>query len=150
MHTGKVRAAFLLKGPCGYSDIPKSPQMIASTGAYRKTARGLWLPQPAGAGSPLREGAIVCKGKKSSDIRRIRNLSTRPSTQPKSKRHSQLQSAPAAKQPQQHPAGQTRQRETKVKRPPKLKWHSHPRAHRRHSRRSNTRQNKRANARLRT
>ena len=95
----KKHAAFLRKGPCGHSNIPKSPQMIASTGAYRKTARGLWLPQPAGAGSPLREGAIVCKGKKSSDVRRIRSTSTRPCTQPKSKRHSRPQSAPAAKPP---------------------------------------------------
>ena len=150
VHTGKACAAFLLKGPCGHSNIPKSPQIVTSTGAYRKTARGLWLPQPAGAGSPLSEGAIVYKGKKSGDVRRIRNLSTRPSTQPKPKRHSQPQSAPAAKPPQLHPEGQTRRRETQAKRPPKLKWHSHPRAHRRRSRRSNTQKDKRADARLRT
>ena len=157
VHTGKRRAAFLLKGPCGYSNIPKSPQMITSTGAYRKkhaafirkgpcghsnipkspqmiasigvyrkTARGLWLPQPAGAGSPLREGAIVCKGKKSGDVRRIRSTSTRPCIQPKPKRHSRPKCAPAAKPPQQHPAGQTHPRETHAKHPAKTQGHSQP------------------------
>ena len=173
LHT--VHRHVFLKGPCGHSNIPKSPQMITSTGEDRKSAcrispersvrifryskispgiyqywciqekarcispegsvrifqyskispddcqywriqenaRGLWLPQPAGAGSPLREGAIVCKGKKSSDIRRIRNLSTRPSAHP-------------------NPSGT-----------------ANPRAPRRQSRRSSTQQDKRANARLR-
>ena len=37
----------------------------------------------------------------------------RPCTQPKPKGHSQPKCAPAAKPPQRHPAGQTRQRKTK-------------------------------------
>ena len=36
VYTGKRRAAFLLKGPCGYSNIPKSPQIVTSTGEDRK------------------------------------------------------------------------------------------------------------------
>ena len=88
--------------------------------------RVLPLPQPAGAGSPLREGAIVCKGKKSGDVRRIRSTTTRPCIQPKPKRHSQPKSVPAARPQQQHPAGYTHQRETHAKHPAKTQGHSQP------------------------
>ena len=40
------------------------------------------------------------------------NARHRPSTRPNPKRHSQAKSVPAAKPPQQHPAGQNRPRET--------------------------------------
>ena len=40
-----------------------------------------------------------------------------PRTRPNPKRRSHLKSVPAAKPPQRHPAGQTRQRETKAKHP---------------------------------
>ena len=48
VHTGKVRAAFLRKGPCGHSNIPKSPQIVTSTGVYRKKHAAFLLKGPCG------------------------------------------------------------------------------------------------------
>ena len=45
------------------------------------------------------------------------NARHRPSTRPNPKRHSQAKSVPAAKPPQQHPAGQKRPRETQATHP---------------------------------
>ena len=85
------------------------------------------LPQPAHAGSPLREGAIVCKGEKGrqcpAQLRCI-NMRCAPAGQAhpretkarrpaEPKRHSQPKSAPAAQPPQPHLVDQTHPRETK-------------------------------------
>ena len=46
LHT--VHRHVLLKGPCGYSNIPKSPQIVTSTGAYRKKHAAFLLKGPCG------------------------------------------------------------------------------------------------------
>ncbi len=73
-----------------------------------------------------------------------------PRTRPNPKRHSQAKSVPAAKPPQQHPAGQKRPRKTTGHAPgPTPSGTASSRASRRHSRRSGTRQDKSAHARRR-
>ena len=54
------------------------------------------------------------------------NARLRPRTQPNPKRRSQPKRAPAAKPPQQHQAGQARQREISAQHPPNSKLHSQP------------------------
>ena len=46
LHT--VHRHVFLKGPCGYSDIPKFPQAFASTGAYRKKHAAFLRKGPCG------------------------------------------------------------------------------------------------------
>ena len=46
LHT--VHRHVFLKGPCGYSNIPKSPQAFTSIGAYRKRCAAFLLKGPCG------------------------------------------------------------------------------------------------------
>ena len=46
LHT--VHRHVFLKGPCGYSNIPKSPQAFTSTGVYRKRCAAFLLKGPCG------------------------------------------------------------------------------------------------------
>ena len=106
-------------------------------------------PQPAEAGSPLREGAIVYKREKQSDVPRSHNAPTWGKHPTQAQAAQPPKSAPAAKPPQQHPAGYTHPRETKAKHPAQTQGHSHPNTPRRQSRRSSTQPDNRTNARRR-
>ena len=121
------------------------------------------LPQPAEAGSPpLRGGDCFVKEKWGGDVQRSCDVRAcvaqdkrthsrrRPRTQSKPQRRSQPKRAPAAKPPQQHPAGQTHPRKSKATHPAQAPA-AQPTQTRTggQSRRSSTRQVKRTNARLR-
>ena len=119
------------------------------------------LPQPAHAGSPLREGAIVCKGEKGrqcpAQLRCI-NMRCAPAGQAhpretkarrpaEPKRHSQPKSAPAAKAAAAPGRIAAHTRDEGQAPSPIPSGTATPNAHRRRSRRSCTRQDIRTNAR---
>ena len=142
LHT--VYRHVFLKGPCGHSNIPKSPQIFTSTGAYRKKHAAFLLKGPCGHSnipkSPQMIASIGVYRKMRADYGSPSRLApAAPSERGRlfvRGKRAAMSSVSAA-----HPRGQAPN--------PNSSGTASPKAPRRQSRRSNTRQDKRANARRR-
>ena len=94
----------------------KPPQQLPSGQTHpRETTGHAPSPIPSGTAKPRASRRRSRRSNTRQD--KSAHARHRPRTRPNPKRRSHLKSVPAAKPPQQHPAGQTRQRETKAKHP---------------------------------